>query len=55
MRLLGLSQFAFDRKVQAIAEDVRKREHGVTEPSPSMLAKVQQLIADTALVAMTPV
>jgi DNA-binding transcriptional regulator YiaG len=54
-RMLGLSQFAFGRKIQAIAEDVRKWERGVAEPLPSMLAKMQQLIADTPVVAMTPV
>lgn len=49
-RMLGLSQYAFGRKVQAIAEDVRKWEHGVSEPSSVVLAKVRSLIADTPVV-----
>lgn len=49
-RMFGLSQYAFGRKVQAIAEDVRKWEHGVSEPSSVVLAKVRSLIADTPVV-----
>ena len=51
-RLLGLSQYAFGRKVQAIAKNVREWEHGVSEPSPAMLAKIQQIA--TPLVGKSP-
>jgi DNA-binding transcriptional regulator YiaG len=53
-RIVGLSQFAFGRRIQVIAKDVRKWEHGVAEPSPAMLAKVQQLVADTPVVGPAP-
>lgn len=52
-RMLGLSQYAFGRKVQAIAEDVRKWEKGVSEPSSVVLAKVRSLIADPLLSTVT--
>lgn len=54
-RFLGLSQFAFGRKIRVIAEKIREWEHGASEPPPDLLAKVQQLAADTTVVAMTPV
>ncbi len=44
-RLLGLSQYAFGRKVQAVAENIRKWEHGVSEPPSAMLAKIKQIAA----------
>lgn len=53
-RIVGLSHFAFGRRIQVIAKDVRKWEHGVAEPSPAMLAKVQQLVADTPVVGPAP-
>jgi DNA-binding transcriptional regulator YiaG len=53
--MLGLSQFAFGRKIRVIAEKVREWEHGASEPPPHVLAKVQQLVADTAVVATTAV
>ncbi len=31
-RLLGLSQYGFSRKIHTDADNVRKWEHGVTEP-----------------------
>jgi transcriptional regulator with XRE-family HTH domain len=49
-RLLGLSQFAFGRKVQSCAEKIRDWENGVSEPPSAMLAKIQQLSEDTLLV-----
>jgi DNA-binding transcriptional regulator YiaG len=52
-RLLGLSQFAFGRKIHTDAENVRKWEHGVTEPSQDMLAKIQQIA--TPLVGNPPI
>lgn len=54
-RLLGLSQFAFGRKIRVIAEKVREWEHGASEPPPHLLAKVQQLVTDTTLVGQAPV
>lgn len=54
-RIMGLSQFAFGRRIQVIAKDVREWEHGVAEPSPAMLAKVQQLVADTPVVGLAAV
>lgn len=51
-RLLGLSQFGFGRRVKAIAKDVREWEHGVSEPPPAMLAKIQQIA--TPLVGKSP-
>ena len=53
-RIMGLSQFAFGRRIQVIAKNVREWEHGVAKPSPAMLAKVQQLVADTAVVGLAP-
>jgi DNA-binding transcriptional regulator YiaG len=44
-RLLGLSQFAFGRKIHTDADNVRKWEHGLTEPPQEMLAKIQQIAA----------
>ncbi|MBK8040818.1 MAG: hypothetical protein IPK22_27350 [Verrucomicrobiaceae bacterium] len=44
-RMMGLSQFAFGRRIQAIAKDVRKWEHGVAEPSPTMLERARRLSA----------
>lgn len=44
-RLLGLSQFAFGRRVKAIAKDVREWEHGSSEPPHELLAKIQQIAA----------
>ena len=52
-RLLGLSQFAFGRQVQVSADNIRKWEHGVSEPPPAMLAKIQQIA--TTLVEKSPV
>lgn len=49
---MGLSQLAFGRRTQVIANDVREWEHGVAEPSPAMLTKLQQLVADTPVVGM---
>jgi transcriptional regulator with XRE-family HTH domain len=51
-RLLGLSQLGFGRRVKAIAKDVREWEHGSTEPSREMLAKIQQIA--TPLVGKSP-
>lgn len=42
-RLLGLSQYGFSRKFHTDADNVRKWEHGVTEPPQVMLAKIQQI------------
>jgi len=53
--MMGLSQFAFGRRIQVIAKDVREWEHGISQPSPAMLAKVQQLVADTPVVGLAPV
>jgi DNA-binding transcriptional regulator YiaG len=51
-RLLGLSQFAFGRRVKAIAKDVREWEHGLSEPPHELLAKIQQIA--TPLVGKSP-
>ena len=54
-RIMGLSQFAFGRRIQVIAKNVREWEHGVAKPSPAMLAKVQQLVTDTPVVGLAAV
>lgn len=54
-RMMGLSQFAFGRRIQVIAKKVREWEHGVAKPSPAMLAKVQQLVTDTPVVGLAAV
>jgi DNA-binding transcriptional regulator YiaG len=50
-RLLGLSQFAFGRHLRTDAENVRKWEHGVSEPQAEMLKRIQQLVASEPLAA----
>ncbi len=42
-RLLGLSQYGFSRKIHTDADNVRKWEHGVTEPNLEMLKMIKVL------------
>lgn len=42
-RLLGLSQYAFGRKVKTIAKVVRQWEHGETQPWDSVLESIKAL------------
>lgn len=53
-RMLGLSQYAFGRKVKAIAKDVREWEHGESEP-PAPKQEQIKAIAMSPLVVSTAV
>lgn len=45
-RLLGLSQYAFGRQVQAPAENIQEWERGMSIPSSSILGKIHKILAD---------
>jgi len=50
-RILGMSQYGMGRKVEAIAADVRKWEHGVSEPSSAHQERINALIMSPLVVS----
>ena len=50
-RILGISQYGFGRRVEDIAADVRKWEHGVSEPSTAHQERIKDLIMSPLVVS----